>query len=97
MICCTLVDRAMQEVMEGWGGDVPVAGLSAEAAQAIRDAAQEDFEVYEASDEDPGMEEAAGDLSEEGRHLTFTLFTTLLGKWYLPMRLMLIRPPAYLG
>ncbi len=52
--------------MEGWGGNAPVAGLSAEAAQALRDAAQEDFEVYEASDEDGEMGEASVDLSEEG-------------------------------
>ena len=83
--------------MEGWGGNAPVARLSAEAAQALRDAAQEDFEVYEASDEDAEMEEAAGDLSEEGEHLTVTLFTTLLGKWCPLMRVMLIRPLAYLG
>lgn len=51
----------LQSVLGGWQKDAPASGLAPEAAQALRDAAQEDFETYEASEDDQDMDEDAAE------------------------------------
>ena len=57
-------------MLEGFHGNPTASGLCAAAAQTLRDAAQEDFETFEASEVDEGHEKDnvapdEGDLSGE--------------------------------
>jgi len=60
----------MKGILEAWDGDAPAADMPLRADQALRAAAQEDFELYEASESDNEMMEVAADDTGEGKLFT---------------------------
>jgi len=62
--------NSMKGNLEAWDGDAPAVDMSLRADQALRAAAQEDFELYEASESDNEMMEVAGDDTGEGKLFT---------------------------
>ena len=57
----------MKGILEAWDGDAPAANMFSQANQALRAAAREDFELYEASESDDEMMEVAADDTGEGK------------------------------
>ena len=53
-------------MLEGFHGNPTASGLCAAAAQTLRDAAQEDFETFEASEVDEGHEKDDKASDESG-------------------------------